>query len=66
RPQFQQFDWQDTIIFYITSKSKCGAHNDLTGPMPRWVRSSTKNVDLSYNHFTWDASAPENCEQGTM
>ncbi|KAF5816850.1 putative Malectin domain-containing protein [Helianthus annuus] len=38
--------------------------NKLTGPMPGWVLSSTKNVDVSYNHFTWDrVSAPKKCEQ---
>ncbi|KAI7730572.1 hypothetical protein M8C21_005785, partial [Ambrosia artemisiifolia] len=50
---------QNPVHIYLTN-------NDLTGPMPRWVRSSTKNVDLCYNHFTWDASAPDNCEQGTV
>uniref|UniRef100_A0A251RTL4 non-specific serine/threonine protein kinase n=1 Tax=Helianthus annuus TaxID=4232 RepID=A0A251RTL4_HELAN len=40
--------------------------NDLTGPMPQWIFSSIKNVDVSYNHFTWDASGPKICEQGTI
>ncbi|KAI3731704.1 hypothetical protein L1987_62893 [Smallanthus sonchifolius] len=40
--------------------------NNLTGPMPGWVFSSTKNVDVSFNHFTWDASGPKKCEQGTI
>ncbi|MFS8021512.1 hypothetical protein Hanom_Chr16g01428221 [Helianthus anomalus] len=41
--------------------------NNLTGAIPGWVLSSTKNVDVSYNHFTWDASSgPRKCDQGTM
>ncbi|KAJ0814990.1 putative non-specific serine/threonine protein kinase [Helianthus annuus] len=41
--------------------------NNLTGPLPGWVFSSTKNVDVSYNHFTWDAtSGPKTCEQETI
>ncbi|XP_022024896.1 probable LRR receptor-like serine/threonine-protein kinase At1g07650 [Helianthus annuus] len=37
--------------------------NNLTGPVPAWVYSSTKDVDISCNHFTWDPSGPRICEQ---
>ncbi|KAI3744152.1 hypothetical protein L1987_57228 [Smallanthus sonchifolius] len=40
--------------------------NNLTGPMPAWIFSSTKDVDVSYNHFTWDSNGPNTCERGTV
>ncbi|XP_076926139.1 putative LRR receptor-like serine/threonine-protein kinase At1g07650 [Bidens hawaiensis] len=40
--------------------------NNLTGPMPAWIFPSTKDVDVSYNQFTWDSSAPNTCERGTV
>ncbi|KAL8227733.1 hypothetical protein R6Q57_015317 [Mikania cordata] len=40
--------------------------NNLTGPMPAWIFSSTKDVDVSYNKFTWDSSGPNTCERGTV
>ncbi|KAI3731705.1 hypothetical protein L1987_62894 [Smallanthus sonchifolius] len=54
---FSQLDSAECI--YLTK-------NNLTGPMPGWVISSAKNVDVSYNHFTWDASGPKRCEQRTI
>ncbi|KAM0047916.1 putative protein kinase RLK-Pelle-DLSV family [Helianthus debilis subsp. tardiflorus] len=40
--------------------------NNLTGPIPAWIFSSTKDVDVSYNNFTWDSSGPNTCERGTV
>ncbi|MFS8021264.1 putative non-specific serine/threonine protein kinase [Helianthus anomalus] len=55
---FSQLENADYI--YLTK-------NNLTGAIPGWVLSSTKNVDVSYNHFTWDASSgPRKCDQGTI
>ncbi|KAJ0449138.1 putative non-specific serine/threonine protein kinase [Helianthus annuus] len=52
-PQFQQSSFsqlENVDHIYLTK-------NNLTGAIPGWVLSSTKNVDVSYNHFTWDASS---------
>ncbi|XP_071741465.1 probable LRR receptor-like serine/threonine-protein kinase At1g07650 isoform X2 [Rutidosis leptorrhynchoides] len=41
--------------------------NNLTGPIPGWVFSTTKTVDISYNHFTLGTSAPpDTCRQRTI
>ncbi|KAK9074428.1 hypothetical protein SSX86_007026 [Deinandra increscens subsp. villosa] len=40
--------------------------NNLTGLMPEWFLSSTKVIDVSYNHFTWDAYGPKRCEEGAI
>ncbi|PWA94895.1 leucine-rich repeat transmembrane protein kinase [Artemisia annua] len=40
--------------------------NNLTGPIPGWVFSSTKAVDVSYNHFTWSTSNPNDCPRGSI
>ncbi|KAJ0725501.1 putative protein kinase RLK-Pelle-DLSV family [Helianthus annuus] len=41
--------------------------NNFTGPIPEWLISSTNNdVDVSFNHFTWDAaSGPKYCPKDT-
>ncbi|CAA6665681.1 unnamed protein product [Spirodela intermedia] len=41
---------------YLTS-------NKLTGSIPEWIKSTRKNMDISYNTFTDLSSAPPNCEQ---
>ncbi|KAJ0453446.1 putative protein kinase RLK-Pelle-DLSV family [Helianthus annuus] len=38
--------------------------NNLSGTIPEWVFTSTKDVDVSYNQFIWDASHPHMCAQG--
>lgn len=40
--------------------------NKLTGPVPGWILSRNKNVDVSYNNFTWETSAPFECPRGSV
>ncbi|CAN4104461.1 unnamed protein product [Withania somnifera] len=40
--------------------------NKLTGPVPGWILSRNKNVDVSYNNFTWETSAPIECPRGSV
>ncbi|KAJ9563608.1 hypothetical protein OSB04_008768 [Centaurea solstitialis] len=41
--------------------------NNLSGPLPGWILSSSKTVDVSYNHFTWRPSGPRECpREGTI
>ncbi|KAK1425443.1 hypothetical protein QVD17_20795 [Tagetes erecta] len=56
-PSFSQLGKTDYI--YLTA-------NNLTGPLPAWIFPSTKDVDVSYNDFTWDSSGPNTCERGTV
>lgn len=39
--------------------------NKLTGPLPGWILSRNKNVDVSYNNFTWENS-PFECPRGSV
>ncbi|KVH97553.1 Concanavalin A-like lectin/glucanase, subgroup [Cynara cardunculus var. scolymus] len=57
-PSFSQLGKTDYI--YLTQ-------NNLTGPLPGWIFSSTKTVDVSYNHFTLGTSGPNDCpREGTI
>ncbi|KAA8525012.1 hypothetical protein F0562_011350 [Nyssa sinensis] len=40
--------------------------NQLTGPIPGWILSRNKNVDISYNNFTWESSSPVECTRGSV
>lgn len=40
--------------------------NNLTGPIPGWMLSRNKNVDISYNQFTWESSGPIECPRGSV
>ncbi|XP_009603858.1 putative LRR receptor-like serine/threonine-protein kinase At1g07650 [Nicotiana tabacum] len=40
--------------------------NKLTGPVPEWILSRNKNVDVSYNNFTWETTAPIECPRGSV
>ncbi|XP_068640979.1 probable LRR receptor-like serine/threonine-protein kinase At1g07650 [Aristolochia californica] len=40
--------------------------NMLSGAIPGWIFRSNKNVDLSYNNFTWENSNPAECLQGSV
>ncbi|KAK1412114.1 hypothetical protein QVD17_33104 [Tagetes erecta] len=53
------FSEPEIVHIYLTK-------NNLTGPLPGWVVSSTKNLDVSYNYLTWDASGPKSCDQGQI
>ncbi|KAL3509047.1 hypothetical protein ACH5RR_028448 [Cinchona calisaya] len=40
--------------------------NKLTGSIPDWILSRNKNVDVSYNNFTWESSSPFECPRGSV
>ncbi|XP_010272733.1 PREDICTED: probable LRR receptor-like serine/threonine-protein kinase At1g07650 isoform X2 [Nelumbo nucifera] len=40
--------------------------NKLTGPVPEWILGRNKNVDISYNNFTWESSGPVECPRGSV
>ncbi|GMI68486.1 leucine-rich repeat receptor-like kinase with extracellular malectin-like domain 1 [Hibiscus trionum] len=40
--------------------------NQLTGSVPGWILERNKNVDISYNNFTWEASSPIECPRGSV
>ncbi|KAF5458584.1 hypothetical protein F2P56_022605 [Juglans regia] len=40
--------------------------NKLTGSIPEWLLGRNKNVDVSYNNFTWDTSGPTECPRGSV
>ncbi|CAK9160225.1 unnamed protein product [Ilex paraguariensis] len=40
--------------------------NKLTGPIPDWILSTNKNVDISYNNFTLESSTPVECPRGSV
>ncbi|KAJ8532208.1 hypothetical protein K7X08_012131 [Anisodus acutangulus] len=40
--------------------------NKLTGLVPGWILSRNDNVDVSYNNFTWETSAPFECPRGSV
>ncbi|XAR50821.1 Non-specific serine/threonine protein kinase [Bertholletia excelsa] len=40
--------------------------NRLTGQIPQWIMSTNRNVDISYNNFTWESSGPVECPQGSV
>ncbi|KAK9088663.1 hypothetical protein Scep_027745 [Stephania cephalantha] len=40
--------------------------NMLTGNIPRWILERNKNVDISYNNFTWENSSPTECPRGSV
>ncbi|KAG2712587.1 hypothetical protein I3760_04G133700 [Carya illinoinensis] len=40
--------------------------NKLTGSIPEWLLGRNKNVDVSYNNFTWDTSGPVECTRGSV
>ncbi|RWR86452.1 putative LRR receptor-like serine/threonine-protein kinase isoform X1 [Cinnamomum micranthum f. kanehirae] len=40
--------------------------NMLTGPIPTWILKTNKNMDISYNNFTWESSGPSECAQGSV
>ncbi|XP_077226946.1 leucine-rich repeat transmembrane protein kinase isoform X2 [Tasmannia lanceolata] len=40
--------------------------NMLTGAIPGWIPQRNKNVDISYNNFTWASSGPSECPQGSI
>ncbi|KAF8018073.1 hypothetical protein BT93_H3087 [Corymbia citriodora subsp. variegata] len=40
--------------------------NKLTGTIPSWLLGRNKNVDLSYNNFTWESSSPTECPRGSV
>ncbi|XP_062153041.1 probable LRR receptor-like serine/threonine-protein kinase At1g07650 isoform X2 [Alnus glutinosa] len=40
--------------------------NKLTGTIPGWLPGRNKNVDVSYNNFTWESSSPGECPRGSV
>lgn len=42
--------------------------NKLSGPIPGWILGRNKNVDVSYNNFTWEreSSSPVECPRGSV
>ncbi|KAF9621299.1 hypothetical protein IFM89_019385 [Coptis chinensis] len=40
--------------------------NMLTGAIPAWVLGRNKNVDVSYNNFTWEGTGPRECSNGNV
>ncbi|KAL9391638.1 hypothetical protein Peur_015558 [Populus x canadensis] len=40
--------------------------NKLTGSVPPWLLERNKNVDLSYNNFTWQSLSPDECARGSV
>ncbi|CAN1351724.1 Probable LRR receptor-like serine/threonine-protein kinase At1g07650 [Linum perenne] len=38
--------------------------NRLGGSVPPWILERSKNVDISYNNFTWGGSSLTDCSQG--
>ncbi|XP_041008931.1 probable LRR receptor-like serine/threonine-protein kinase At1g07650 isoform X4 [Juglans microcarpa x Juglans regia] len=40
--------------------------NKLTGSIPEWLLGRNKNVDVSYNNFTWETSGPAECPRGSV
>ncbi|KAJ8749335.1 hypothetical protein K2173_018819 [Erythroxylum novogranatense] len=40
--------------------------NKLTGSVPEWILERNKNVDLSYNNFTWESSSSIECPRGSV
>ncbi|KAL5837190.1 hypothetical protein ACOSQ3_014359 [Xanthoceras sorbifolium] len=40
--------------------------NKLTAPVPRWILERNKNVDISYNNFTWESSGAIECPRGSV
>lgn len=40
--------------------------NKLRGRIPGWILSRNKNVDVSYNNFTWGGSGPFECPRGSV
>ncbi|CAL5350317.1 unnamed protein product [Camellia sinensis] len=40
--------------------------NQLAGQIPGWILSRNKNVDISYNNFTWESSSPVECPRGSV
>ncbi|MQL95473.1 hypothetical protein Taro_028143 [Colocasia esculenta] len=41
-------------------------NNELNGSIPDWIRTSTMNLDVSYNTFTDTTSAPSSCRAGSL
>ncbi|KAJ0971460.1 hypothetical protein J5N97_019419 [Dioscorea zingiberensis] len=40
--------------------------NMITGNVPRWILQRNRNVDISYNNFTYGDSSPSHCLQGSI
>ncbi|KAJ8633387.1 hypothetical protein MRB53_026723 [Persea americana] len=40
--------------------------NMLTGSIPTWILKTNKNMDISYNNFTWESTGPSECAQGNV
>ncbi|KAK9284575.1 hypothetical protein L1049_023750 [Liquidambar formosana] len=40
--------------------------NNLAGHVPGWVLGRNKNVDISYNNFSWESSSPVECPRGSV
>ncbi|KAH1092374.1 hypothetical protein J1N35_019631 [Gossypium stocksii] len=40
--------------------------NQLSGSVPQWILERNKNVDLSYNNFTWEPASPIECPRGSV
>ncbi|XP_022739516.1 probable LRR receptor-like serine/threonine-protein kinase At1g07650 isoform X2 [Durio zibethinus] len=40
--------------------------NQLSGSVPEWILERNKNVDISYNNFTWETSSPIECPRGSV
>ncbi|XP_059663296.1 probable LRR receptor-like serine/threonine-protein kinase At1g07650 isoform X2 [Cornus florida] len=40
--------------------------NKLNGQLPEWILSRNKNVDISFNNFTWESSSPVECPRGSV
>ncbi|KAB1209727.1 hypothetical protein CJ030_MR6G000175 [Morella rubra] len=54
---FVQLDKVD--FMYLTG-------NKLSGSIPEWLLGRNKNVDVSYNNFTWASSSPVECPRGSV
>ncbi|KAK1274678.1 putative LRR receptor-like serine/threonine-protein kinase [Acorus gramineus] len=48
-----------TKFIYLTS-------NSLSGTVPDWMLKKGKNIDLSYNNFTWLYTGSTSCQQGAV
>ncbi|RAL41558.1 hypothetical protein DM860_018090 [Cuscuta australis] len=40
--------------------------NSLTGTVPKWILSSNKNIDISYNNLSLQSSGPTECPSGNV
>ncbi|XP_039121573.1 probable LRR receptor-like serine/threonine-protein kinase At1g07650 isoform X2 [Dioscorea cayenensis subsp. rotundata] len=52
-------NFQKVDYIYLTA-------NMLTGNIPQWILKRNKNVDISYNNFTYGESSPSHCLQGNI